>query len=145
MSASTVTITVYPHPKGVTNDQRTQTLRGTFTISAGSYPKGGLPLDWTTIEQVKSIPFGSSTPTSTSTPFPIDVDVKSVGNVNTTAGKGPSGVVYGWDNDSGNLHVFISNNGVSAVSGPLIEIGSGALPGWIINDTIQFTAVFARE
>lgn len=145
MADATATITVFGYPKGFTNDQRTQTVRGTIAISAGHYPQGGLALDWTTIEGVKSIPPGASTPASTGSNFPIDMDVKSVKNGTSTAGVGPSGVVYAWDNVLGNLHVLVSNNGVSANSGPLIELGAAAIPGWVINDTIQFRATFARE
>ena len=138
MAVATATISVYSYPTGVSNDQRMEILRGTIAISTGgTYPPGGFSLDWTGIEAVKAIPAGGSTPTSTGSPAPIDVDVKSAQNP-------PSGYVYIWDNVVGNLHIFESNNGVSANSGPLVEIG-GAISNKIVTDIIQFRAVFVRE
>lgn len=128
MSDSAATITIYPFPKGLTNDFRTTTVRGTIALSQGHYPIGGYSLNWSAQEQIKTFPPA----------FPINVDVKSVANP-------PSGLVYQWDNVTGNLHIFVSNNGVSSNSGPLIELGAAAIPQWVFSDTIQFTAVFARD
>ena len=138
MAVAKATINVYAYPKGVTNDQRMEILRGTIAISTGgTYPPGGFSLDWTGIESIKAIPASASTPSSTGSPAPIDVDVKSAQNP-------PSGYVYIWDNVVGNLHIFESNNGVSSNSGPLVEIG-GAINNTIVADVIQFRAVFVRE
>jgi len=141
MADSQATITVYGYPKGVTNDQRTETVRGTISVSAGAYPAGpngtGWPLNWGNVEAIKAIPAGSSTQQSTGTIMPIDVDVKSV------AAK-PTGVVYIWDNVNGNLHAYISADASSNSSGPLVEYGGPVIPQYIINDTIQFTATFAK-
>lgn len=139
MAASVATITVNTYPAGVDNTQRNEVVRGRISFTAGTYPIGGFSLDWTGLEGIKSVPIGSSTPTSTTTPAPLDMDVKSVATP-------PSGVVYAVDisnNAVGKLHVYVANNGVSSNSGPLIEIG-GNLPGWILNDTIAFTAYFRR-
>lgn len=149
MAVATATVTIFPYPKGFDNTQRNVIVRGTIAVSTGSYPGGGLPLSWgsltnTSGQGIEAIPPNSSTPTSTGSIFPIDVDVKSVSYNTTAGGPGPSGFVYVWDSVNGNLHVFISNNGVSAVSGPLVELG-GNIPGAVQNDTIQFTAVFSRN
>ena len=129
MANATATLSVYAYPKGVDNTQRNLVVRGTITLSQGVYPPNaaGFALNWAALEEVKSAP----------AVFPTDVDVKSVRNP-------PSGVVYAWDSTTGNLHIYVSNNGVSSNSGPLIEF-NGTLPQWIFADTIQFTAVFARN
>ena len=150
MADATVTITPFAYPSGYDNTQRTIIVRGTFTISQGHYPsdqiKGtGFPLDWTKLEGLKAVGVPQSTPNATNTAFPFDVDVKSVGNVLTAGGKGPSGWIYLWDNVVGNLHIFESNNGVSGNSGPLIELGAVALPASIFQDTVVFEAKFVRE
>lgn len=152
MANATATLTLYPYPKGVDNTQRNQVLRGTVAISAGDYPDGGLSLSWGGLTNATGAvapqavpPFGSS-PSSSGTLQPIDADFKSVGYAATAGGHGPSGYVYLWDNVNGNLHIFQSNNGVSNVSGPLIEsVTGGTIPGAVINDTIEFTAVFTRD
>lgn len=145
MADSAATITINAYPAGSTVDRNTQTIRGTFTLSQGHYPEGGIPLNWNTIEPIKSIPAAGSTPAATGNIFPIDVDVKSTGFVRNNNGVGPSGFVYIWDSVQGNLHIFESNNGVSNASGPLIEIGAAALPAAVFQDTIKFTAIFTRE
>lgn len=138
MADSVATISQYAYPKGHDETIRCQVSRGTITLSQGHYPVGGYSLDWSVVEGIKSIPFPASTPSSTGGPTPIDVDVKSVSNP-------PSGVVYQWDNVLGKLHIFVANNGVSANSGPLIELGIAAIPQWIFADTIQYKAEFWRQ
>jgi hypothetical protein len=142
MAIASLTTTIYAYPKGVTNDQRTITVRGTFSISTGgTYPPGGFPLIWNQHE-LKAIPPGALTPSvagTASSLFPVDVNVKSVQNP-------PSGYVYLWDNVLGNLHIFETDNGAagSNASGPLLEIG-GAIDNHIVTDIIQFEAIFVRE
>lgn len=139
MSAATATVSVYKYPKGHDNTQRTVILRGTIVLAQGNYPAGGFPLSWSNIPQLQTIPLGSSTPSSTGTIIPIDMDVKSTANP-------PSGIVWIWDSVLGNLRAFIcASETPCAISGPLVEFGGAALPGWMLNDTIQFTAVFARD
>ncbi len=139
MAAATVTATLYGYPKGVDNTQRLQVLRGTLAVGFGTYPPGGFPINWAGVKnsdggQVESIPIGSA-----STIVPIEVDVQDVSPT-------PSGFVFVVDN-LGNLHVFISANGASGTSGPLIEgVGPNAnVPGALNTATIQFTAYFVRE
>lgn len=147
MAVSTATISYFGYPRGNDNTQRNQIRRGTIAISTGgTYPPGGFPLDWSS-EGNKSIPLPSTTPSSTGTIKPIDVDVKSTGySTQNSGGPGPSGFIYIWDSVQGNLHIFVANNafGASAASGPLIELG-GNIPNTVVTDTIQFTAVFARN
>jgi hypothetical protein len=140
MAVSVVTLSTYGYPKGSTNDQRNQTVRGTVSFSIGTYPVGGFPLNWGLLEGVKAIPAGSTTPSSTGTILPTDCDIKSVSNP-------PSGVIYTWDNVLGNLHIFLVGPGAAcSISGPLVEFYPGAnIPGWILNDTVMFRAVFPRE
>jgi hypothetical protein len=137
MADATATISIFGFPRGVTNTQRTQEVRGTIVLSQGHYPVGGFALNWA-ITGIHAIPLGAQTPSSTGTIQPIDMDVKSVSNP-------PSGIVYMWDNATGNLHAYITADAASATSGPLIEFGGAAIPGWMFNDNIQFTAIFARE
>lgn len=144
MATSTATITVFPYPRGYDNTQRNQIVRGTIALSAGTYPAGGYSLTWSGIIGIQSIPIPASTPSSTSTPKPFDMDVKSTCNVTTNFGTGPSGFIYVWDSVNGNLHVFETDGTASAASGPLVEFG-GPLPGSMVNDVIQFTAVFYRN
>lgn len=148
MAVSTLTVSVYNYPRGFDNTQRCQIVRGTFVITDGQYPAGGYPIDWSTAtnatgEMIRAIPLGGLTPTSTGSPFPINVDVSSRADLVTSAGTGPSGFVYVWDNVLGNLHIFVSMNAASANSGPLVELG-GALPHTVVTDTIQFQAWFSR-
>ena len=149
MANATATITIFPYPRGFDNTQRFQIVRGTIAISAGTYPVGGIPLSWGALTNtngavIESIPLPSALGTNTSI-FPVDVDIHSTGYVSSSAGTGPSGFIYLWDSVQGNLHIFESSNGASAASGPLIEIGAANLPGTVVNDTIQFTAFFARN
>ena len=144
MAVATATLTTYPYPKGVDNTQRCNVVRGTITLSTGTYPPGGFSLSWNNLPGVYSIPIPGSTPSSTSTPTPFDVDVKSVGDRAQNGNIGPSGFIYLWDSVVGNLHVFVSDNGASSASGPLVEYG-GPLSGDLVNDTIQFTAYFYRN
>src|SRR5437868_1301030 len=111
MANATATITVFPYPKGVDNTQRSQIIRGTIEISAGTYPLGGFPLSWANASNVngqmlESIPVPASTPSSTGGPVPFDMDVKSSCYVSTNFGSGPSGFIYLWDSVNGNLHIF---------------------------------------
>jgi hypothetical protein len=145
MAASTATITVFPYPRGYDNTQRNQIVRGTIALSNGTYPVGGYTLTWSGIIGIQSVPIPASTPSSTSTPKPFDMDIKSTANVTTMYGTGPSGFVYVWDSVNGNLHVFVSaERETSGNSGPLVEF-AGTLPGSMVNDTIQFTAIFYRN
>lgn len=149
MANSAATITIFPWPKGIDNTQRNQIVRGTIALSAGTYPVGGYTLTWTGSntngETVISVPIAASTPSSTGSPKPFDMDVKSVANVTTQYGTGPSGFVYLWDNVLGNLHIFVSaERETSGNSGPLVEF-AGVLPGSMVNDTIQFKAYFSKN
>ena len=145
MANATATITVFPYPKGYDNTQRNQIVRGTIAISAGTYPTGGFPLSWSSIIGVQSVPIPGSTPSSTGGPKPFDMDVKSTAYTATNYGTGPSGYVYVWDSVNGNLHIFVDyGSAASTSSGPLVEMG-GNVPGLVVNDTIQFTAVFYRN
>lgn len=131
------TINIFGYPKGVSNDQRMEYIHGTISFVQGQYPPGGFPLNWQ-LEPIKSIPAGAATQQSTGTIQPIDVDAKSTAFP-------PSGIVWVWDSVNGNLHAFISADASSNASGPLIEFGGPALPGWMLNDVVQFCAVFARS
>lgn len=140
MAVSTATINVYAYPKGVDNTQRTQILRGTFSVATGgTYPPGGFSLNWGALPEVKSIPLNTSNtaPASTGSIMPIQVNVRSSANP-------PSGYIYAVDGVTGNLHIFEAANSASANSGPLLEVG-GAIDNKIVTDTIQFEAIFVRE
>jgi hypothetical protein len=138
MAVATAAISVYPYPKGVDQTQRMEYIRGTFVISTGgTYPPGGFPLNWSNIEQIKAIPFGSTTPTSTGGPTPFQVQVASAANP-------PSGYIYLVDGVAGNLHIFEASNSASGNSGPLLEVG-GAIDNRIVTDVIQFEAIFFRN
>lgn len=132
---STATINVYGYPLGVTNDQRTEVIRGTISITSGTYPLGpggtGWTLNWGAQERVKSIPFNTA-----GTIMPIDCDFKSIANP-------PSGWVYVWNSVTGNMHLYVCANASSNSSGPLQEY-NGNVPGSVVNDIIEFRAVFAR-
>ena len=138
MADSVATIALLVYPGGSTDTTRTQVMRGTIKVSQGHYPVNGWPLNWNVVPGVKAIPPGNNFASSSGNIFPIDLDAKSVSNP-------PSGVVYQWDNVTGNLHAFITADAASANSGPLIEFGGAAIPGWMFNDTIQFRAEFSRE
>jgi len=144
MAVSTATVSVFAYPKGVDNTQRYHVLRGTISVTNGTYPPGGFPLSFANLEQLKAIPFGGSSPSSTGSPFPVEMDIFSSSNQAGFGGVGPSGYVYMWDSVLGNMHIFEAANGVSNASGPLVEYG-GNLDQHIVNDTIQFTAYFVRE
>jgi hypothetical protein len=142
---SVATITQYPFPSGADNTQRCRIIRGKITLSPGFYPPGGFPLNWGLLDSAQAIPPGATTPSSTGSIFPTDVNIKSVGNLNSTQGTGPSGYIYLWDNVNGNMHIFlVVTDASSGSSGPLIEMG-GAIPPAVFLDTIQFEAIFPRE
>lgn len=142
---STATLTPYGYPKGYDNTQRNRIVRGTITLSPGQYPPGGFALNWGGLEGVQSIPPSGSSPSSTGSLTPIDVNIKSVGNLASAYGTGPSGYIYLWDNVLGNFHIFqVATDASSGSSGPLVEIGGG-ISGTIFADTIQFEATFTRE
>lgn len=141
MAAAALTATIYDFPRGIDNTQRMQVVRGTFSIGFGTYPPGGFPITWASLKngsfgEIFSIPVAGVS----SSVMPIEVDVNSVSNP-------PSGYVYVVDTVTGNLHVFISANGSSSASGPLIEgVGPNAnIPGALAQDSIQFTAYFVRD
>lgn len=139
MANATATVAVYAYPKGHDNTQRSVKLRGTITLTQGAYPAGGFPLSWANISALDTIPLGSTTPSSTGTIKPIDMDVKSTANP-------PSGINWVWDSVNGNLHAFIcASETPCAISGPLVEFGGASLPGWMLNDVIQFSAEFYRN
>jgi len=137
MADSTATITVFPYPAGVTETSRTEVLRGTIKFSQGHYPVAGWALNWGALPGIKAIPPGNQFPSSTGSIMPIDLDCKSTSVP-------PSGIVYMWDNVTGNLHAYITADAASNASGPLIEFGGAAIPGWMFNDIVQFRAEFAR-
>lgn len=146
MADSVCTITTYKGPRGSTVDQRTQTVRGTLAFSAGHYPAGtgvagttGWALNWSNVEAVKALPTPPTTgPSSTGSPAPFDCDIKSIASP-------PSGVVYLWDSVSGNVHMYVVANASSNSSGPLEEYGGTVIPQYIINDIVEFRAVFERN
>lgn len=142
---STATLVAYAYPNGYDNTQRCTIVRGKITLSPGQYPPGGFPLNWGLLEGIKAIPPAQSSQTSTGSITPVDVDIKSVGNLTSTQGTGPSGYIYLWDAVLGNFHIFeVATDAASNSSGPLVEIGGG-ISGTIFADTIQFTAWFPRE
>ena len=145
MANTSATITLFPYPKGIDNTQRMQILRGTISLVAGTYPAGGIPLSWASLSNVDG-----ESPTvlinTSSGPFPVEVDVfssaynadgKGFGNI------GPSGYIYVWDSVNGNLHIFETWSGNTGFSGPLLEL-AGPVPSVVLNDVIQFTAIFTR-
>ena len=116
MAIATCTINVYPYPKGVDNTQRMQYIRGTFSISTGgTYPPGGFPLSWSSLEQIKAIPLNpsNSAPATTGSIQPFQVQVASAANP-------PSGYIYQVDSVLGNLHILESLILHSRSSGPLL-------------------------
>lgn len=135
---ATATITPFNYPNGFDTTNRTQIMRGTIVLSGGLYPPGGFPLQWAT-EYVKSSYVGSQTSATgvTTVNVPSEVDVWSAGNP-------PSGFVYATDRTTGNLHIMVQSNGASGASGPLVEFG-GTIVTAMIQDTIQFTAVFPKN
>lgn len=134
---ATATPVPFGYPKGFDNTQRNQIVRGTFTFTQGQYPPGGFTLSWGSLEGVQSIPPAQLYQSSTGSIIPIDVDVKSVAYP-------PTGIVWVWDNVNNRLHAMIAANSASGASGPLEEFGGAALPGWMLNDIVEFTAVFSR-
>lgn len=146
MANATATPVPYKYPKGYDNTQRNQIVRGTFTFTQGAYPSGGgsptgvagFPLSWDNMEGIKAVPPAQLFPSSSGHITPIDVDVRSIVYP-------PSGIVWVWDSANGNLHAMISADASSNNSGPLIEFGGASLPGWMLNDVVEFVAIFTRE
>lgn len=142
------TITLFPYPKGIDNTQRMQIIRGTITLanSTSVYPKGGIPLSWQNISNVDGESL-SVFPNTANGPFPIEVDVFSANYAASASniGPGPSGYIYTWDSVQGNLHILEVVSGNTGFSGPLVEFVTGqSIPAGVLNDAIQFTAIFAR-
>jgi len=131
--ASTATINVYGFPKGHTVDQRNLTLRGTISITSGTYPLGpggtGWTLNWGAVA-------GATPVAAATTLLPIDCDFKSIANP-------PTGWIYVWNSVTGNMHLYVCANASSNASGPLQEY-NGNVPGSVVNDVIEFRAVFSK-
>lgn len=119
MANSVITTKLFDLPD-VGNEfaQKTQTLRGTFVPSTGSYQHGGLPVSWA-LEPVKTLA------------PPFEVQVWSASG---------SGYVYFYNVANTTLQVFESG----ASGTPLGELLEGALPAAVLNDVIQFRAVLAK-
>jgi len=118
-----VQINLFGFQEGSEFCQKTQTLRGNFAVSSqvsGSpasqdeYQTGGLPISWA-IEPVKTL----------AAPFEVQV-WSAVG----------SGYQYTYNQSLQTLKIFGTNN---------IELaGGGTIPTAVLNDTIQFRAVFGK-
>lgn len=134
MSNSAVTITVLPHPNGVDNTQKSEVVTGHFAISAGTYPPGGMALNWA-IEGIKSNPQnGTAGPLPRYAPIVYE-DSNSANY---------SGLAYWVDVTNGNLHIGSASNNNVAVN-PILEIANNAtIPATASNASIAFQAWFAR-
>ena len=107
--------------------QKTQVLRGTFTVTGtGNYVSGGIPVSWA-VEPLKT----------TAPPFEVLV-WSAAGSPPTT---GASGYVYVYN--AANQKVQIFENGGSPAA--FQEMANGlTLPSGVLNDYIQFRATFSK-
>jgi hypothetical protein len=126
--ATTATYTINPYPNGIANNFTSQRIKGTVTISSGTYPTGGYPAPgnanvvWAagSQEQVKSL-----------LP-PNELWFQSIAHP-------PSGYEYCWDQTANTMRIFQS----AGSAAPMVEI-SGSVPAGVTGDTIQFVMEVPR-
>lgn len=126
MATATVTLTLYPYPKGSTTDRTTQTIRGTAAVQASTatYATGGLSVVWT-MEALKVITY-------------LPIDARFVGT---------SGYTYVFNVVTNKLQIFqVPNSSSLAGDSPLIELQNATtIPVLVSSDVIAFSATFERE
>lgn len=117
--SQTVNPVAFDSPKGFEYTQKTEVVRGTVPVLAGTYDPGGFPVNWAIDDVV----------TTTASPFEVEVWSAS-----------GSGYVYVYNTATSKLQVFESG----ASGFPLGELLQAAIPNGIVNDVIQFKAVFSK-
>lgn len=156
MANGTATIKAFKFPRGGDDTLRNFILRGTITlggVGGAIYPVGGFPLTWTQVTNQNAgnsasgqgyaeipssyIGVNKDSVNGNTTLLPTEVDVWSSSNP-------PSGYTYVVDASVGNLHILVPSNGASGASGPMVEFG-GPLVSSILNDTLQFVAIFPKN
>ncbi len=128
MSTATVTVTPLDYPNGTEYTQKTQVVRGYFSISqlagsppaAATYATGGLAVAWVN-ELIKQ-------PAN-----PFEVLAWSVTG---------SGYFYVYNTSTNKLQVF--EVGTGSPPAPFVELAATTVPAGVYNDVIQFCAVFAK-
>ncbi len=122
-SAASILVSAFPDGKDLTMNHLH--VYGTVSISAGTYPAHGIPLKWAS----------SEIPTQLSPSF---VEFMSIGSP-------PGTFDYVWDKASGTIRILTASGG-SAGTSPFQEFTTGAaVNNQIVNDTIEFHAIFRRN
>lgn len=126
MADSKATPVSLAYPNGFEYTQKTEVLRGTITLTAGTYNAGGIPLSFSTLEPLKTAA------------LPFEVNVWSAVPVPALLGT----YLYNYNTNTKKLQIFA----IGVVSGAaLSELTPGALPAYVIADVIQFRATFAKS
>ena len=125
MAASKVTITINPFPSGSDTARRMQQIFGKIGVAAGDYPSGGLPLVWTGLEPIKTMP----------PPTPVKVII-------TDESDTPSGYIYQWDSTTGAMRIMGGSDGTPG--DPFTEIAT-TTPSAVVAATIGFVAWFVKD
>lgn len=120
-ATATVTSAAFPDGKDLTFDHFH--VYGTIAIAHGTYPAHGVPLTW----DDQLMPGGL---------LPSWVSFQS-------AGSPPGGFVYYYDKVNQTIRIYQSQNSAATGTSPFSEL-STVIPDAIVNDTIQFHAIFRR-
>lgn len=128
MADAIVTVTINQGLFGSDAKQKTLDVYGTFDFDGGDYIAGGVPVDFSGFDELKS----------SSAPIWMEV---------TSRPAADSGLVYkyvyqflpGTDLTDGVLQVFICDDGQ-----PLAELGAAAVPAEVQADTIVYRGAFPR-
>lgn len=136
--SSAATLVLNNFPRGIDNTQRCTYVRGTVSLSAGTYPTGGLALSWAQIAQDAKISIADG---------PFQVTFFSNNNVaSSTASHVGGGYEYVWNETTGNFQILAASGG-AAGTGPVTEemTNGTSLPAGVTNDIIAFEAVFVKN
>ena len=136
MSASAATVNINVYPAGIDNTQRLTYVRGTISLTAGTYPVGGIPLSWVT-EKIKAQGVYTN---------PIQVTFFSEATA-TYSSSAIGGFGYLWNKLKNTFQILATADNASAGTGPISEemTNGTSIPSNILADTIAFEAVFVRS
>jgi hypothetical protein len=136
MTTSAATVVINLFPAGIDNTQRLTYVRGTISLAAGTYSKGGLALNWIT-EKIKAQGIYAN---------PIQVTFFSQATA-TYSSSAIGGFGYLWNKLKNTLQLLATADNASAGTGPISEemTDGTTIPTAIMDDTIAFEAVFVRS
>lgn len=140
--ASAASLSLNNFPFGVDNTQRYTYLRGTISLSAGTYTEGGISINWSNL--FKS---GGGNADPKVVPPPFQVTFRSAGySASSISSQVVGGYLYEWNEENDSLQILTASGGSAGTGAVFEEMTNGtSLPAAVLNDTIQFEAIFAKN